>query len=79
MTIGLFIVESSVGITMVEQMKDFLSSFGLLNKVIAFVKYVDTNLGMMTTTLKSIISCDLLDLPIPFVWMCGGHAISKVA
>jgi hypothetical protein len=78
-TIGLFIVESSVGTTMVEQMKDFLSSFELLNKVIAFVKYVDTNLGMLTTTLKSIISCNLLDLPTPFFWMCGGHAISKVA
>ncbi len=78
MTIWLFIVESSVGTTMVEQMKDFLSSFGLLNKVIAFVKYVDTNLGMMTTTLKSIISCNLLNLPTPFVLMCGGHVMSKV-
>lgn len=79
MTIGLFIVESSVCIIMLEQMKDFLSSFGLLNKVITFVKYKDTNLGMMTTTLKSIISCDLLDLPTPFVWMYGGHAMSKLA
>jgi hypothetical protein len=52
---------------MVEQMKDLLSSFGLLNKVITFIKYVDTNLEMMMTTLKSIISCDLLDLPTPSV------------
>jgi hypothetical protein len=66
-TIGLFIVESRLGITMVEQMKDLLSSFGLLNKVITFIKYVDTNLKMMMTTLKSIISCDLLDLPTPSV------------
>jgi hypothetical protein len=47
--------------------------------VIAFVKDKGVNLGMMTTTLKSIVSCDMLDLPTPCVGTCLGHAMSKVA
>ncbi len=53
------IIESIMGITMAKQMKDLFGSFGLLNKVIAFVKDKGTNLKIMTTTLKSIVSCDI--------------------
>jgi len=47
--IKLFIVENIVGATMV----------GLFNKMVAFVKDEGTNLTMMTTTLKNIVSCQI--------------------
>jgi hypothetical protein len=73
------IIESTVGITIVEQMKDLVGSFGLLNKVIAFVKDKGANLRTMTTTLKSIVFCAMLDLPTPFPRTCWGHVMSKIA
>jgi hypothetical protein len=76
-TIGLFTIESTMGIIMAKQMKHLLGSFRLLNKVIAFVKDKGVNLGTMTTTLKSIVFCDMLDPPTPFARTCWGHAMSK--
>jgi hypothetical protein len=35
------------------------------------------NLVNMTTTLKLVISCEALSLPIPFDGACFGHAMSK--
>jgi hypothetical protein len=57
--IRLFIVENIVGVTMVEQTKSLLREFGLFNKMVAFVKVEGTNLTMMTTTLKNIVSCQI--------------------
>jgi len=65
MTIGLFIVESTMGTTMAKQMKDLLGSFGLLNKVITFVKDKRTNLGIMIIALKnklSLVTCCIFQL-----------------
>ncbi len=73
------IIESTMGTTMVEQMKDLLGSFELLNKVIGFVKDKGANLRTMTIILKNIISCDMLDLPTPFAGTCWGHVMSKAA
>jgi hypothetical protein len=78
-TIGLFTIESTMGITMAKQMKHLLGSFGLLDKVIGFMKDEGINLGTMTTTLKNIVSCDMLDLPTPFARTCWGHVMSKTA
>jgi hypothetical protein len=58
--IGLFIVESTMGATMAKKMKTLLKKFGLLNKVVAFVKEERVNLTMMITTLKNIVSCHIL-------------------
>jgi len=49
------IVESIIRTTMAKQMKSFLGSFRLINKVIAFVKDERTNLGTMTTILKNVV------------------------
>jgi hypothetical protein len=46
--------------------------------MITFVKDKGINLKIMTTTLKNIISCDMLDLPTPFARTCWGHVMSKV-
>jgi len=58
-------------------MKPLLGKFRLLNKIIAFVKDEETNLTTMTTTLKNILSCHILDLLAPFAQTCLGHVMSK--
>jgi hypothetical protein len=73
------IIGNIVGTTMGKQMKDLLGSFGNLNKVIAFVKDKGVKLKIITTTLKGTVSCDMLDLPTPFLGTCWGHVMSKTA
>jgi hypothetical protein len=68
-----------MGTTTAEQMKHLFGSFEFLNKAIAFVKDKGVNLGMMTTTLKNIVSCGMLDLPTPCAETCLGHAMLKIA
>jgi hypothetical protein len=50
--------------------------FGLTSE--CYVKDEGTNFTNMTTTLKSIISCETLSLPIPFDCAYFKHAMSKV-
>ncbi len=77
MTIGLFTIESIVGIIMVEQMQNLLGLFGLLDKMVTFVKDEGENLRTMNTTLGTIVSCNLLNLPAPFLKSRWGHAMLK--
>jgi len=56
-----------------------LEKFGFTLKVLCYVKDEGTNLETMTITLKSTISCEVLNLLTPFVATCFGHATSKVA
>ncbi len=60
-------------------MKALLEKFGLTSTVLCYVKDKGNNLETMTTTLKSTISYEALNLPIPFARACFGHAMSKVA
>jgi hypothetical protein len=53
-----------------------LEKFGLTSKVLCYVK--DINSSSMTATLKSMISCEALNLLQPFDGTCFGHAMSKV-
>jgi hypothetical protein len=64
------IVESIIGTTMAKQVKSFLGSFGLINKVIAFVKDKRTNLGTMTTIFFKFFFVAPLNLPTPFFGTC---------
>jgi hypothetical protein len=54
-----------------------LEKFGFTSKILCYVKNEGTNLGTMTTTLKSIISCEALNLFAPFDAACFGHVMSK--
>ncbi len=56
-----------------------LEKFGFTPKILCYVKYEGTNLGTMITTLKSIISCEALNLLAPFDGACFGYAMNKVA
>jgi hypothetical protein len=54
-----------------------LDIYELRRKIVAYVKDEGYNLNIMTTTLKSIINCDVLGLEESFQRTCFGHAFSK--
>jgi hypothetical protein len=59
-----------------KQLKVLFESFSLISKVLCFVKDEGINLKTMATTLKSLISCEVLDLKSLFDSACFGHAMS---
>jgi hypothetical protein len=57
-TIELFEVQNIIGVNMAQQVKVLLwFFFGLLNKIIAYVKDERLNLTSLTTTLILVVSC----------------------
>ncbi len=54
-----------------------MDSYALRRKNIVYVKDEGSNLNTMTTTLKSIVSYDMLGLEESFQSTCFGHAFSK--
>jgi hypothetical protein len=73
-SVGLFETPNISIATFVEKMKVLLVEFNLSNK---YVNDERINLNSLTTTLISIVSCELLHLFQPFVSFCLGHAMSK--
>jgi hypothetical protein len=53
-----------------------LDSFGLLDKVITYVKDEGFNLNTLTNALTSVVFYSPLQLACPFVGLCFGHAMS---
>jgi hypothetical protein len=53
-----------------------LEKFGFTSKVLCYVKDEGTNLLNMTTTLKSLISCEALRLFVLFDGASFGRAMS---
>jgi hypothetical protein len=51
-------------------MENLLGSFGLIDKIIAFVTNEGASMGTMIATLKHIVSCGLLDLLASFYSTC---------
>jgi len=52
--------------------------FGLASKILCYVKDKGPNIGNITTTLKYIISCEILNyLHVSFNGSCFGHAMNK--
>jgi hypothetical protein len=56
---------------------ELLDSYALRRKIITYVKDEGFNLNTLTTTLKLIVSCDMLGLEESFQGICFGHASSK--
>jgi hypothetical protein len=75
--VGLFEANDATRARLARQLKTMLEKFGLPSKVLCYVKDEGINLASMTTALKSIISCEALDLLVPFDGECFGHGISK--
>ncbi len=78
-TMGILEVQNIVGEAMVAQVKVLLNSFGLLNKVITYVKDEGFNLATLTFVSAFVVFCFPLQLPCPFVGFCFGPTMSKVA
>jgi hypothetical protein len=62
---------------MTVQLQVLLDKFGLLHRVIAFVKDEGTNLSPMGTTLHSIIDCEPLRILRVYEGTRFGHVMSK--
>jgi hypothetical protein len=56
------------------QLQRFLENFGLIHRVLAFVKNEGSNLGSMATTLWSIIDCE----PLKMLWVYAGTYFGHV-
>jgi hypothetical protein len=50
----------TLGQTLVRSLQNLLKQYGLTKKIFAYVKGEGANLNTVTTTLKSIISCETL-------------------
>jgi len=65
------------GQTLAKSLTKLLDNYALRRKNIAYVKDKGSNLNTMTTILKSIVGCDMLDLEESFQGIYFGHAFSK--
>jgi hypothetical protein len=77
-TLGLFEPIDIIGQTLVKKLTKLLDNYALRKTKITYVKDEGSNLNIMTTTLKSIVCCDMLGLEEIFQGICFGHAFSKV-
>jgi hypothetical protein len=75
--VSLFEANDTTRLGLAKQLKVLLESFSLTSKVLCFVKDERLNLRTMGTTLKSLISCEVLNLKFHFDSACFGHAMSK--
>jgi hypothetical protein len=75
--VGLFKPNDTMGVGLARQLKTMPEKFGLISKVLCYVKDKGTNLANMTTTLKSIISCEALSLLVFFDGAHFGHGMNK--
>jgi hypothetical protein len=58
-------------------MKVFLSSYKLLDKVIAYVKDENENLFTLARTFSFVVKCVPLAIETPWQGTCFGHAFNK--
>ncbi len=62
---------------MAKKLTKLLDNYALRKRIITYVKDGESNINIMTTILKSIVSCDMLGLEEIFKGICFGHAFSK--
>jgi len=61
---GIFEVNDTFGVVMVAQVKELLSCYNLLDKLIAYMKDKRGNLSTLAITLSSMVSCVPLKLAL---------------
>jgi len=66
-TVEVFEVQNTTCAIMENQIKILLDSFGLLDKVIVYVKRKGSNLNTLTKILKFAVFCSCFQLLAPFV------------
>lgn len=65
-TIGLFEVADTTSAALAKSVKPLLKSFGLINKILAYVKDEGANLNTLAITLRSVVSCKPLQFDQPY-------------
>jgi hypothetical protein len=65
-TLGLFEPTNTRRQTLAKNLTKLLDSYALRKKIIPYFKDEGSNVNIMTTTLKSIVSCDMLRLKESF-------------
>ncbi len=76
-TIRLFDASNTFGHTLAKDLIELLSKYDLRKKITPYVKNEIFNLNIMITNLKSIVSCDILNLAKSFQVSYFGHAFFK--
>ncbi len=76
-TIEFFETFDTFGHALAKDLIDLLNKYDLRKKIIIYVKDEGTNLNIMTTALKSIVSYDILSLIESFQGSSFGHALFK--
>ncbi len=66
MKVGLFETTDTIRVVMAAQVRDFMVSYNLLKKLIAYVKDEGGNLSTFAWALSLVVSCTLLTLSIPW-------------
>jgi hypothetical protein len=70
--VNIFEVHDIINGTITNQIKVLLDSFGLLEKIVPYVKDERSNLNTLTNALTTIISCVPFQLSSPFLGSCFG-------
>jgi hypothetical protein len=73
---GLFGANDTIRQRLAKQLNAMLESCGFTSKILCYIKYEGTNLGNMTSVLKSMISCEAFGLNTSFDGICFGHAMN---
>ncbi len=76
-TIGFFEAVDTIGIAMTMQVKDQLSFYNLLDKIIVYVKDEGGNLSTLAQALSFVVSCVHVALAAPWHGSYFGHAFNK--
>jgi hypothetical protein len=76
-TVALFETIDTSRVVMAMQVKDFLSLYNLLNKLITYMQDEGGNLSTFTQTLTLVVSYPPLGLVVLWQGLCFGHAFNK--
>jgi hypothetical protein len=76
-TMGLFETTNMSGVAMIVQVKELLSSYNLLYKLIAYVKDEGGNLSTLAQALTFMVSCGPFALVVFWQGSSFGHAFNK--
>ncbi len=76
-TIGLFEAFETLRQAWQKKLKELLEQYGLMNKMISYVKDEGANLNVLTIVLKSIVNCEAIDVTKSLQGKCFEHAFFK--
>jgi len=62
---------------LVNNLTKLFDQYGLINKIIVYVKDEGSNLNTMRIVLKFVVKCEVFGLNESFQSVCFGHAFSK--